>query len=40
MAATGCMGALGQFIAKWLALYPYKDLEQVIRIYFAHVRND
>jgi hypothetical protein len=30
-AATGQVYALEQFIAKWLAIYPYCDLEAVIR---------
>lgn len=33
---TGCIYALEQFIAKWLKLYPYKDLEAVIRLYFKY----
>jgi hypothetical protein len=35
-AATGELYALEQFIAKWLRLYPYADLEGVIRVYFKH----
>jgi len=34
--ATGELYALEQFIAKWLGLYPYRDLEGVIRLYFEH----
>ncbi|MFA6286349.1 MAG: hypothetical protein WC661_03125 [Opitutaceae bacterium] len=34
--STGELGALEQFIAKWLRLYPYRDLEAVIRLYFKH----
>jgi hypothetical protein len=34
--STGELYALEQFIAKWLALYAYSDLERVIRIYFKH----
>lgn len=33
---TGELYALGQFIAKWIGLYPYRDLEAVIRLYFSH----
>jgi len=32
--ATGEIVFLGGFIAKWLARYPFADLENVIRIYF------
>lgn len=34
--ATGELHALEQFVAKWLRLYPYRDLENVIRLYFEH----
>jgi hypothetical protein len=34
--STGELYALEQFIAKWLKLYPYRDLEGVIRLYFEH----
>jgi hypothetical protein len=34
--ATGELYALEQFVAKWLGLYPYRDLEGVIRLYFKH----
>lgn len=34
--ATGELYALEQFIAKWLRLYPYADLQGVIRLYFKH----
>jgi hypothetical protein len=34
--ATGELYALEQFIAKWLGLYPYRDLEGVIRLYFKY----
>lgn len=34
--STGCVYALEQFIGKWLKLYPYKDLEAVIRLYFSY----
>ncbi len=33
---TGELYALEQFIAKWLGLYSYRDLEGVIRLYFEH----
>jgi hypothetical protein len=33
---TGELYALEQFITKWLNLYPYPDLEEVVRIYFKH----
>lgn len=33
---TGELYALEQFIAKWLGLYPCRDLEAVIRLYFRH----
>lgn len=36
LGSTGEVYALEQFIAKWLGLYPYRDLEGVIRIYFRH----
>lgn len=36
LGATGCIYALEQFIAKWLKLYPYVDLEAVIRLHFAY----
>ena len=32
--ATGELYALEQFIAKWLRLYSYMDLEGVVRLYF------
>lgn len=35
-ADTGELYALEQFIAKWLGLYPFRDLEGVIRLYFRH----
>lgn len=38
--ATGELYALEQFIAKWLPLYPYSDLEGVIRLYFKHRAED
>ena len=34
--STGELADLEQFIAKWLKLYPYSELEGVIRIYFIH----
>ena len=34
--STGELYALEQFIAKWLQLYPFRDLEGVIRLYFTH----
>jgi hypothetical protein len=34
--ATGELYALEQFIAKWLGLYPYSDLETVSCLYFKH----
>lgn len=34
--STGELYALEQFVAKWLRLYPYADLENVIRLYFEH----
>ncbi len=34
--STGELHALEQFIGKWLGLYPYADLEGVIRLYFRH----
>jgi len=37
--STGELYALEQFIARWLGLYPYQDLEDVIRIYFIHRRD-
>ena len=36
--ATGELNALKVFIAKWLKLYSYKDLEGVIRLYFGRCR--
>jgi len=36
LGATGQIYALQQFIAKWLRLYPYGDLEGVVRLYFEH----
>jgi hypothetical protein len=39
-AAPGQVYALEQFIAKWLAIYPYCDLETVIRLYFKHHGQD
>jgi hypothetical protein len=36
---TGELHALQQFIAKWIGLYPYHDLERVIRLYFKHIFN-
>jgi len=33
---TGELYALEQFIAKWLDLYRFGDLEGVIRLYFKH----
>jgi hypothetical protein len=36
LVSTGCTYALEQFIAKWLKLYPYRDLEAVIKLYFSH----
>ena len=38
--ATGQIYPLQQFIAKWLGLYPYRDLEGVIRLYFKLRRED
>ena len=38
--ATGELHALEKFIAKWLGLYPYCDLEGVIRLYFKHRAED
>ncbi len=35
-AATGELYPLEQFIAKWLKLYSYRDLENVVRLYFKH----
>jgi len=40
LAATGHIYALRQFIAKWLQSYPYRDIEEVIRIYFRNFAND
>ena len=34
--STGELYALEQFIAKWLKLYPYRDLESVVGLYFEH----
>ena len=34
--STGELYALEQFIAKWLRVYPYRELEGVIRLYFTH----
>jgi hypothetical protein len=34
--STGELYALEQFIAKWLDVYPYANLERVVRIYFKH----
>jgi hypothetical protein len=34
--ATGELYPLQQFIVKWLELYPYGDLEGVIRLYFKY----
>jgi hypothetical protein len=36
--STGELHALEQFIAKWLGVYSYRDLEGVIRLYFEHRR--
>lgn len=36
---TGNIYALERFIAKWLRLYPFQDLEGVIRIYFKYRRD-
>jgi hypothetical protein len=38
--STGELYALEQFIAKWLPLYPYSDLEGVTRLYFKHCAED
>jgi hypothetical protein len=38
--STGELYALEQFSAKWLGLYPYSDLEGVIRLYFRHRAED
>jgi hypothetical protein len=38
--STGEIYALEQFIAKWLKLYPFGDLEGVIRLYFEHRAED
>ena len=38
--ATGELYALEQFISKWLPMYPYVDLEGVIRLYFEHRAQD
>ena len=40
MSATGQIYALQQFIAKWLGLYPYSDLEGVVRLYFKYCREE
>jgi len=37
---TGELHWLQQFIAKWIKLYPYEDLEAVIRIYFKHIERN
>lgn len=34
--STGELHALQQFISKWLGLYPFSNLEEVIRIYFKY----
>ncbi len=34
--STGELGALEQFISKWLERYPYNELEEVIRTYFRY----
>src|SRR5881394_821246 len=36
--STGELYALEQFIAKWLGLFPYRDLEGVVRLYFEQRR--
>jgi hypothetical protein len=36
LSGTGELYALEQFIAKWLNLYPYSDLEGTIRLYFKY----
>ena len=38
--STGELYALEKFIAKWIKIYPYQDLEGVIRLYFNHCRED
>ena len=38
--STGELYALEQFIAKWLGLYPYADLEGLVRLYLRHRTED
>jgi hypothetical protein len=37
--STGELYVLERFVGKWLVLYPYTDLEQVIRTYFKHIQH-
>lgn len=34
--STGERSALAHFIAKWLRIYPYPELESVVRLFFKH----